>query len=561
MVVEPRAGVDGDAPQGGPPSGPDSPPSHGRHRRRRRRPVRLAVATLTLLLVLVIGGPQLALWSGEPVVAKDCQVSPLPAWPADDATRATTRPAAAAYPGGLEQSGGVVSDASCLTRTPVYGVARPTDEEEVRAALAFASEHDLVVSVGGTQHALGGQASFPGGLVVSMRGMDGISVDQEARTATVQAGATWHQVLQAVHDVGLSVTTMPSVDVLSVGGTVSANAHGLDFRAGSLSSSIVALRVMLADGTVRVVGPDREPELFRAVVGGYGLLGVILDVELRLVDSEMYRLRQKVVDVADFPAVFASQVAGDEAVRMTYTHLSTAPGSLLREAIVYTYESTEEDEPVPALRERGSDRFSRLVFNLARTGDLGQRVRWTAQRELLPHVRGCLRSRNEALREAEACMVGHNQAMYESLGFLHNRLPQYTDVLHEYFLPHDQIVPFLEDLRTELGRHDAVLLSASIRSVHQEDVVLDYAQGERFSVVLYLSQGVSDAANEDMASLTRALVGASAARGGTFYLPYQQHYSKEQVEQAYPRLAEFFATKRRYDPGLRFQNSFSRRFA
>ncbi|MFK5634054.1 hypothetical protein [Ornithinimicrobium sp. LYQ103] len=179
---------------------------------------------------------------------------------------------------------------------------------------------------------------------------------------------------------------------------------------------------------------------------------------------------------------------------------------------------------------------------------------------MLPRVRGCVQSRNEALRAMEACMVARNQAMYESLGFLQNRLPQYTDVLHEYFLPHDQIVPFLDDLRAQLGAHDAQLLSASIRSVHREDILLDYAQGERFSVVLYLSQAVSEAGNEDMACLTRALVATSLELGGTFYLPYQQHYTREQVVQAYPRLDEFFAVKRRYDPGMRFQNSFSARF-
>jgi FAD/FMN-containing dehydrogenase len=515
---------------------------------------------LALLLVLVVGGPQLALWSGEPVAAKECHVSPLPALPTGTLTRADPRADATAYPGGLTQRGGTVTDASCLTRTPVFGVVRPQDEDGVRTALAYAAEHDLVVSVAGTQHALGGQASYPGGLVLDMRAMDAVTVDEEARTIAVQAGATWHQVLEAVHPAGLSVTTMPSVDVLSVGGTVSVNAHGLDFRAGSLSSTIASLRVMLADGTVHRTSRDLEPQLFEAVVGGYGLFGVVLDVELNLVDSEMLRLREKVIDVRDFPEVFASEVAGDEAVRMTYTHLSTAPGSLLQEAIVYTYERTDAAEPVPPLRERSSDRVSRLVFNLARTGDLGQRVRWAAQRQLLPRVRGCLRSRNEALREAEACMVGRNQAMYESLGFLQNRLPQYTDVLHEYFLPHDQVVPFLDALRAELGRHDAALLSASIRSVHEEDVVLDYAQGERFSVVLYLSQEVSDVANADMASLTEALVAASLDLGGTFYLPYQQHYTKDQVQQAYPRLEEFFERKRRYDPDLRFQNSFYQRF-
>lgn len=79
-------------------------------------------------------------------------------------------------------------------------------------------------------------------------------------------------------------------------------------------------------------------------------------------------------------------------------------------------------------------------------------------------------------------------------------------------------------------------------------------------MVLYLSQEVSDPGNVDMASLTQALVAASLEHGGTFYLPYQQHYTREQVAQAYPRLEEFFETKHRYDPDLRFRNSFSERF-
>jgi FAD/FMN-containing dehydrogenase len=408
---------------------------------------------------------------------------------------------------------------------------------------------------------MGGQASHPGALVLDMRGLDTVRVDRAARTATVQAGATWHQVLQAVHPAGLSIATMPSIDVLSVGGTVSVNAHGLDFRAGSLSSTIRSMRVMLADGTVHRVSRDHEAALFRSVVGGYGLLGVVLDVELDLVESEMYRLRSRVVDYRELPAFFDTEVAGDDRVRLTYTHLSTSPKSLLREAIVYTYARTDVPEPIPALEQRRSDRFGRLVLNLARTGGLGQRLKWTAQRDLLPHVRGCTEARNEALRAAEACLVARNQAMFESLGLLTNRLPQYTDVLQEYFLPHDRLVPFLDELRAQLGTHDARLLNASIRSVHREDITLDYAQGDRFSVVLYLSQKVSATGSTDMADLTRRLVDASLDHGGTFYLPYQQHYTREQVARAYPGLDDFFATKRRYDPALRFQNGFYARYA
>ncbi len=514
-----------------------------------------------LLMVLFVGEQQLALWSGAPAAAKDCIVHMVPAPVSVVPPRTPTAPVAAPYPGTLEQQGGTVNDVSCLNRTQVYGVVRPRTVADVREALAFAREHDIVVSIAGTQHAMGGQASYAGALVIDMRSFDSVTVDESLRTASVQAGATWHKVLETVHPVGLSVSTMPSIDVLSVGGTVSVNAHGLDFRAGSLSSTIRSMRVMLADGSVHRISREQRPELFRSVIGGYGLFGVVLDVELDLVDNEMYRLRSRVIDQGDFPEVFESDVAGDPSVRLTYTHLSTSPENLLEEAIVYTYQRVDAPEPIPPLKQRDSDGFGRLVLNLARTGGLGQRLKWTAQRDLLPHLRDCIEAANQALRDGDACMVARNQAMFESLDLLQNRLTQYTDVLHEYFLPHDKLVPFIDELRAELGRHDAQLLNASIRSVRHEDIALDYAQGDRFSLVLYLSQEVSDAGNADMADLTRNLIAASLDHGGTFYLPYQQHYTREQVAQAYPELGKFFADKRRYDPTLLFQNSFFVRYS
>jgi len=527
----------------------------------RSRRMRLLVAAAVLLTVLTVAGQKVVMWSGVPAAAKDCVVHPARAPVSAAPPRKPVTPTAAPYPGGLDQQGGTVNDASCLNRTRVYGIVRPHTIQDVREALAFAREHDLVVSVSGAQHSMGGQSSHPGALVLDMMALDSVVVDQAHRTATVGAGAIWHQVLEQVHPVGLSVSTMPGIDVLSVGGTVSVNAHGLDFRAGSLSSTIRSLRVMLADGTVLRVDREHRAELFRSVIGGYGLFGVVLDVELDLVDSEMYQLRSRVVDSRDFPAVFEADVAGDDRVRLSYTHLSTSPEDLLDQAIVYTYERIDTSEPIPPLVSRGSDRFGRLVLNVARTGGLGQRVKWAAQRDLLPHVRKCQKSRNDALRDSEACLVARNQAMFESLALLQNRLTQYTDVLQEYFLPREELVPFLDDLRTELRAHDAVLLNASIRSVHREDIALDYAQGERFSLVLYLSQEVSDQGSADMADLTRRLVDASLDRGGTFYLPYQQHYTRDQVAMAYPGLDEFFATKRRFDPQLLFMNSFYARYA
>ncbi len=525
-----------------------------------RRRLRLVLVGLLLVVVLETGA-FVETYSGAPAAAKDCvvRVAPLPA---PTPTAGTSDRVPEAYPRWLAQERGTVNDASCLNRTPVHGVARPESEADVRRALRYAESQELSVSVSGTRHSMGGQAAFPGSLVLDMRDMDDVVVDEATATARVGGGASWRQVLEAVHERGLSVTAMPSIDVLSVGGTLSANAHGADFRTGSLASTVRSLTLMTADGTARTVTRSNDPELFGAVIGGYGLFGVILEAELDLVPSEMYRFEQRTVPTADFPALFADTIAPDEKYRMLYAHLSTSPGSFLEEAIVYTHERFEGyDEPVPGLTEDQDSRLARMVLNVARHGGLGQRVKWAAQKHLLPRVRGCLQPRNEALRTAEACLVSRNGAMYNGLGLLQNRLMRYTDVLQEYFLPHDRLVPFLRGAREVLQEHDAQLLSASVRVVHDEEVLLDYAGGERFSVVLYLSQEVSAEGNRDMALLNQELIESALDLGGTFYLPYQQHYTQAQLQRAYPMVEEFFALKRRHDPGMLFMNSFYSRYA
>ena len=147
--------------------------------------------------------------------------------------------------------------------------------------------------------------------------------------------------LESVHTHDLSVTAMPSIDVLSVGGTLSVNAHGADFRTGSLASTVRSLTVMTADGTVQKIDRRHQHQLFRAVIGGYGLFGVILEAELDLVPSEMYRLKQRTIPTADFPGLFAGTIVPEESNRLMYAHLSTSPSSFLEEAIVYSYERVD----------------------------------------------------------------------------------------------------------------------------------------------------------------------------------------------------------------------------
>lgn len=518
---------------------------------RTRRPrIRVWYARAVLLVLLTLGTTTLHHYSAAGDGTKECLAQVRPASP--EVVRRIAEP----IPGHLVQRGGTVNDASCVNAVPVHGVVRPRTTGEVRDATRYARDHDLTITPGGTRHSMGGQASFPGGLVLDMRDLDSVVVDADRGTVRVGAGATWKVVLEALHPEGLSVAAMPGIDVLSVGGTVSVNAHGADFRTGSLAPSVRSLLIVVADGSVRRVSRDRDPELFRAAIGGYGLFGVIVEVELETVPDEVYRFEQRLVATADVARVFEDEVVPDRDVRMMYGHLSTSPGSFLDEVILYTYRRVDDPRiTVRPLAEQQDSRVARLVLNVARHGGVGQRVKWAAQRHLLPRLRRCETSRNDALRASEACLVSRNQGLYNSLGLLDNDLTQFTDVLHEYFLPPDQLAAFLVEARTELRGHDAQLLSASIRSVERSQTLLSYAPEHRLSVVLYLSQRVTPAGHADMADLTRRLVALALEHGGTFYLPYQQHYSRADVERGYPTLDAFFALKQDRDPHHLFMNS------
>ena len=209
----------------------------------------------------------------------------------------------------------MINDASALSATPVYGVVEVSEEAHVAQALAFARANGLKVSIAAIRHSMGGHAFDDNALVLDMRKFNKIEIDADARTMTVQPGAVWHDIQNRLHP-RFAVKAMQSTDIFSVGGSISVNAHGMDHQAGSVAGTVRALRVMLADGTDR--RPARATEnadLFRHVVGGYGLFGVMLSATLDITENVVYRTSREIIRSDDFPAFFADRDRAEQGVR------------------------------------------------------------------------------------------------------------------------------------------------------------------------------------------------------------------------------------------------------
>jgi len=133
--------------------------------------------------------------------------------------------------------------------------------------------------------------------------------------------------------------------------------------------------------------------------------------------------------------------------------------------------------------------------------------------------------------------------------------PRRTDILHEYFIPPDRFGDFLAACRDIIPVSRQDLLNVTLRYVEADPLsVLSFAPAPRIAAVMLFTQAVTDEADRAMAVMTERLVDAVLGLGGSFYLPYRLHARPEQVRAAYPRLAEFIAKKRHYDPQLRFRN-------
>ena len=143
---------------------------------------------------------------------------------------------------------------------------------------------------------------------------------------------------------------------------------------------IRSLRVLLADGRIETVSREQNPELFDLIVGGYGLFGIILSAELDVVPNAIYRSERELIATRDLPAKLAKIIA-DPSIGLMYTHISTAPGSLLDEALIYTYRKTDEAgaERAP-LKDVGSVKMRRLTVNLAKRSTAFRSFKWWAEK-------------------------------------------------------------------------------------------------------------------------------------------------------------------------------------
>ena len=442
----------------------------------------------------------------------------------------------------------VMNDASRLSPTPVLrhwqlrgGSDEPTLaalREELKAAAAAGRP----VIAGAARHSMGGQSLPRDGVALTFL-EPRIEPDTASGVYRVDAGARWVEVIRALDRIGFSPAVMQSNADFGVASTFSVNAHGWPVPYGPFGSTVRAMRLLLADGTLVECSRTREPELFGLAMGGYGLFGVILDLDVEMVRNVLVQPRYERMSADAFAARFVA-AASDTGVLMAYGRLNVARASLFEEALMVTYQAVPaQPASLPAVATSNlMTGVSRKIYRAQIGNEVAKRARWVAETSVNPRLSAGIATRNTLMNEPVSNLASGDSSR--------------TDILHEYFIPPERLPDFLAACRRIIPAARTEFLNVTLRYVAADTLaVLAFAPRPRIALVMSFSQEISPEGEADMIVMTEALIDAAIGAGGAFYLPYRLHARRDQVAAAYPKAAAFAERKRHYDPKALFRHA------
>jgi FAD/FMN-containing dehydrogenase len=161
-------------------------------------------------------------------------------------------------------------------------IARCSDTSDVSAAINFARDNGLPVSVYGGGHSFAGHSVCDDGVMIDLRPMRGIEVDGGERSCRAEAGVTWRELDAATQEQGLAVTggriSSTGIAGLALGG----GSGWLERKCGYTADNLVSVEIVTADGQLLTASELENPHLFWGTRGGGGNFGVVTSFNFRL---------------------------------------------------------------------------------------------------------------------------------------------------------------------------------------------------------------------------------------------------------------------------------------
>lgn len=445
-----------------------------------------------------------------------------------------------------------LNDASLLNETPIFRhiVTEENPNEglirRIRNEINAARDEGRPFNIGAARHSMGGHAIPRDGHAMTFT--SGFTeLDTDSGVYRAHAGARWSQIIAALDPQGFGPKVMQSNNDFGVAATFCVNAHGWPVPHGPMGATVKTIFMVRPDGELVRCSRTENAPLFFATMGGYGLTGAIVEIEVEAEKNLNLTPTYQKMPSRDFAKFFIGAIeAGD--VNMAYGRLNVDRETFFEDAFMITYRASADQSEVPEASGSGwLSKTARHIFRAQLMNETAKDIRWRFETDLGPLVAGGDVTRNSLLNEPVIT--------------LDDRDPTRTDILHEYFVPPGRFPDFIDACQEVIPASYQEMLNITLRYVAGDaESVLSYAPAPRIACVMLFSQEMTARAEADHQRMTRELIDRVLDIGGTYYLPYRPHATEAQFRRAYPNARKFVEEKLFYDPDRVFRNGFWDRY-
>jgi len=463
---------------------------------------------------------------------------------------------------------------SQLNATRVDRIVTPRDVAEVASAVARARDDGKSVSIAGGRHAMGGQQFGEASVLVDTRALDRVlAFDADHGVITAEGGILWPALLDYLERAQRDTSSDPrdprpvsdprnpcwgivqkqtGADRLSLAGALSCNAHGRGLTLKPIVDQVEAFDLLTHAGEVLTCSRQEHPELFALAIGGYGLLGIITRVRLRLRRRVKVQRIVTLGDTADIMERFEGRIREGYLYGDFQFATDDTRDSFLRRGVFSCYRPVEPDTPLTTNPTRfHPDDWARLT----RYSHTNKRLAFDVYTSRYLETSGQIYWSDSQI--SAAYVDGYHADLDRATG----ARVKGSEMITEIYVDRTRLAAFMEDAREALRAHRANVIYGTVRLIEKDDETFLAWARERFACIifnLHVDHTPDDIARA--ADTFRTLIDLGIAHGGSYYLTYHRWARKDQVERCYPQLPSFLSLKRRHDPDEVFQSTWYRHY-
>ena len=459
----------------------------------------------------------------------------------------------------LNQKGLVVNDVhSQLNSTVVEQIAPVDSLEAIQQTITAARRQGQAISIAGKRHAMGAQQFGTGTILIDTTPLNRIlNFDRRQGLIEVEAGIQWPELIDYLRSTQTGSNQQWSIaqkqtgaDRLSLGGTIAANGHGRGLCMRPIIADIESLVLVDAEGVVHSCSRQQNGDLFRLVIGGYGLFGVVYAIELRLVPRQKVERLVEVTQVDRLLSAFEQRIVEGCLYGDFQFSTDEQADNFLRQGVLACYRPIDPATPTPQNQQELSlEDWSELFY-------LAHADKAEAYRKYVGHYLATSGQIYETdTHQLSTYLEDYHRHLDQKLGATNPA----TEVITEIYVPRESLADFMAEARADFRQNEVNLIYGTIRLIEADhESFLAWAKQSYACVIFNLHTVHTAGGVEHSRAAFRRLIDLAMKRNGSYFLTYHKYATRQQVEACYPEFPEFLRLKQAYDPEERFQSDWYR---